>query len=152
MVRAIIKKITKTINLYIRFLFIYIHNYVYIFTKGSIGKTIFGRPCLILFSKGAKTGLERKNVLAFMKESNSFCIVASNGGRENNPGWYHNLKANPQCVIQIGKIKYTGTAAQIFDDEYIDWWKKMDHMNDGGYTSYQKRTSRKIPLILINIT
>ena len=152
MVKAIIKKIIKLINLYIRFLFIYIHNYVYIYSEGLIGKTIFGRPCLILFTQGAKTGLERKNVLAYLKESNSFCIVASNGGREKNPGWYHNLKSNPQCEIQVGRNKFSGSAIQIHDEEYLDWWKKMDYMNDGGYTSYQKRTERKIPLILINVT
>jgi len=152
LVRAIINKIIKLINLYIRFLFIYIHNYVYIYSKGLIGKTIFGRPCLILFTQGAKTGLERKNVLAYLKESNSFCIVASNGGREKNPGWYHNLKFNPHCEIQIGKKKFSGKAIQIHNEEYSEWWKKMDHMNDGGYTSYQKRTERIIPLILIKIT
>jgi len=152
LVKAIIKKITQIINLYIRFLFIYLHNYVYIYSKGLIGKTIFGRPCLILFTQGAKTGLERKNVLAYLKESNSFCIVASNGGREKNPGWYHNLISNPQCEIQIGKKKLSGTAIQIHNEEYYEWWKKMDHMNDGGYTSYQKRTERKIPLMLIKLT
>ena len=67
MVKAIIKKITQIINLYIRFLFIYLHNYVYIYSKGLIGKTIFGRPCLILFTQGAKTGVERKNVLAIAR-------------------------------------------------------------------------------------
>ncbi len=133
-------------------MFIYIHNYVYIYSKGNVGKTIFGRPCLILFSTGAKTGIQRKNVLAYLKESKSFCIVASNGGREKNPGWYHNLKNNPECKFQIGKKKYSGTAVEIYDEEYIEWGKKMDYMNDGGYTSYQKRTKRKIPLILINIT
>jgi len=152
LVRAIIKKIIKLINLYIRFIFIYIHNYVYIYSKGLIGKTIFGRPCLILFTQGAKTGVERKNVLAYLKESNSFCIVASNGGREKNPGWYHNLKSNPKCEIQIGKNKFSGKAIQIDNEEYSEWWKKMDHMNDGGYTSYQKRTERKIPLMVIRIT
>ena len=152
MVRAIIKKIIKLINLYIRFIFIYIHNYVYIYSKGLIGKTIFVRPCLILFTQGAKTGVERKNVLAYLKESNSFCIVASNGGREKNPGWYHNLKSNPKCEIQIGKNKFSGKAIQIDNEEYSEWWKKMDHMNDGGYTSYQKRTERKIPLMVIRIT
>ncbi len=125
---------------------------MYIYSKGNVGKTIFGRPCLILFSKGAKTSLERKNVLAYLKESNSFCIVASNGGRDKNPGWYHNLKKNPECIIQIASKKYSGTAVQIYDDEYSEWWKKMDYMNDGGYSSYQKRTERKIPLMLINIT
>jgi len=139
-------------RLYIQFLFIYCHNYVYIYSKGRIGKTISGRPCLILFNKGAKTGLERKNVLVFLRESNSFCIVASNGGRERNPSWYHNLKANPDCEFQIGKEKFKGKAIQIHEEEYDEWWNKMDILNKGGYSAYQKRTERKIPLILLKIT
>ena len=139
-------------RLYIQFLFIYCHNYVYIYSKGRVGKTISGRPCLILFSKGAKTGLERKNVLVFLRESNSFCIVASNGGRERNPSWYHNLKANPDCEFQIGKEKFKGKANQIHDEEYDEWWNKMDILNKGGYSAYQKRTERIIPLFLLNIT
>ena len=150
--RAIIKKYIKILKLYIQFLFIYCHNYVYIYSNGSIGKTISGRPCLILFSKGAKTKLERKNVLVFLRESNSFCIVASNGGRERNPSWYHNLKEYPNCEFQVGKEKFIGKAVQIHDEEYDEWWKKMDILNKGGYSSYQRRTERKIPLMLIKIT
>ena len=150
--RAIIKKYIKILRLYIQFLFIYCHNYVYIYSNGSIGKTISGRPCLILFSKGAKTKLERKNVLVFLRESNSFCIVASNGGRERNPSWYHNLKEYPNCEFQVGKEKFIGKAVQIHDEEYDEWWKKMDILNKGGYSSYQRRTERKIPLMLIKIT
>ena len=156
MVRAIIKKkikrYLKIIKLYTQFLFIYFHNYLYIYSNGRIGKTLAGRPCLILFSTGAKTGLERKNVLSYLRESNSFCIVASNGGREKNPSWYHNLKSNQDCKIQIGKETFSGSAIQIHDEEYIEWWNKMDNMNKGGYSNYQKMTERKIPLILINIT
>ena len=139
-------------KLYIQFLFIYCHNYIYIYSKGRIGKTISGRPCLILFSTGAKTKIERKNVLVFLRESNSFCIVASNGGRERNPSWYHNLKKNPDCEFQIGTQKFTGKAIQIHDEEYDEWWNKMDILNKGGYSSYQKRTARKIPLMLLKIT
>ena len=156
MVRAIIKKkykrYTKIITLYSQFLFIYLHNYIYIYSNGRIGKTLAGRPCLILYSTGAKTNIQRKNVLSYLKELNSFCIVASNGGREKNPSWYHNLISNPECKIQIGRKILSGNANQIHDEEYIEWWNKMDNMNKGGYSNYQKMTKRKIPLILISVT
>ena len=84
-------------------------------------------------------------MLSYLRESNSFCIVASNGGREKNPSWYHNLKSNPDCKIQIGKETFSGSAIQIHDEEYIEWWNKMDNMNKGGYSNYQKinKKSRK---------
>jgi len=76
---------------YIIFTFLFFHNYIYIYSKGRIGKSLNGRPCLILESTGAKTQLIRKNVLVYLKENDEICIVASKGGSINNPGWYHNL-------------------------------------------------------------
>ena len=37
------------------FVFLFFHNYIYIYTKGRIGKNLNGRPCLILETVGAKT-------------------------------------------------------------------------------------------------
>ena len=56
----------------------------------------------------------------------------------------------PNCEIQIGKNKYTAVAKEIFDEEREDWWSKMDYMNKGGYSNYQKRTERKIPVLILN--
>jgi len=61
------------------FLFLFFHNYIYIYSKGRFGKIISGRPCLILESVGAKTQITRKNVLVFLQEDNNICIIASKG-------------------------------------------------------------------------
>jgi len=105
-----------------------------------------------LYSTGAKTNLLRKNVLVFMKEEDQICLVASKGGSPTNPGWYHNLKSNPKCEIQIGKLKYNAMAREIYEDEREEWWHKMDYMNNGGYSNYQLRTSRKIPVLVLTLS
>ncbi len=134
------------------FFVLFLHNYIYIYSNGRFGKTISDRPCLILESIGGKTGKLRKNVLVYLKEENFICIVASKGGNPKNPGWYHNLKNNPNAKIQIGRERFNVIAKEIFDLERIEWWKKMDFMNNGVYEQYQKRTSRKIPVMLLEIT
>ncbi len=134
------------------FFILFLHNYTYIYTNGRIGKTISDRPCLILESIGGRTGKLRKNVLVFLRENNSFCIVASKGGSPNNPGWYHNLKNNEDAIIQIGRERFNVKAKEIFGSERTEWWKKMDFMNNGVYEQYQNRTSRKIPVMLLEIT
>ena len=118
---------------YLIFLFLFFHNYIYIYSNGRIGKILQGRPCLILHSTGAKTNLLRKNVLVFLKEADEVCLVASKGGSPTNPGWYHNLISNPKCVIQIGKNKYNAIARDIFDVESEEWLRKMDDRNNGVY-------------------
>ena len=137
---------------YLICLFLFFHNYIYIYSNGRIGKLLQGRPCLILYSTGAKTNLLRKNVLVFLKEADQICLVASKGGSPTNPGWYHNLISNPKCEIQIGRNKYNAIAREIFDDERDEWWHKMDYMNKGGYSNYQLRTSRKIPVLVLNLS
>ena len=137
---------------YLIFLLLFFHNYIYIYSNGRIGKLLQGRPCLILYSTGAKTNLLRKNVLVFLKEADQICLVASKGGSPTNPGWYHNLISNPKCEIQIGRNRYNAIAREIFDDERDEWWHKMDYMNKGGYSNYQLRTSRKIPVLVLNLS
>ena len=137
---------------YLIFLFLFFHNYIYIYSNGRIGKLLQGRPCLILYSTGAKTNLLRKNVLVFLKEADQICLVASKGGSPTNPGWYHNLISNPKCETQIGRNKYNAIAREIFDDERDEWWHKMDYMNKGGYSNYQLRTSRKIPVLVLTLS
>ncbi|MDA2969665.1 MAG: nitroreductase family deazaflavin-dependent oxidoreductase [Actinomycetota bacterium] len=134
------------------FLFLFFHNYIYIYSNGLIGKMLYGRPCLILHSIGAKTKKQRKNVLVFLREENFVCIVASKGGSPSNPGWYYNLKKNSKCIVQIGNKKYNATAREIFNSEREEWWAKMDYLNNGIYTSYQKRTERVIPLLILELS
>ena len=56
----------------------------------------------------------------YLKEDNLICIVASKGGNPKNPGWYHNLKNNPEAKIQIGRERFNVVAREIFDLERID--------------------------------
>ena len=137
---------------YFFFGIIYIHNYLYIYSDGRFGKFLNNRPCLILYTKGAKTQIERKNVLVFLKEGNEICLVASKGGNKNNPGWYHNLKKFQKCKIQIGRDSFEANAREVLNEERSEWWAKMDFMNRGGYTAYQTLTTRKIPVMVLTIS
>ena len=137
---------------YFFFGIIYIHNYLYIYSDGRFGKFLNNRPCLILYTKGAKTQIERKNVLVFLKEGNEICLVASKGGNKNNPGWYHNLKKFQKCKIQIGRDSFEANAREVLNEERSEWWTKMDFMNRGGYSAYQTLTSRKIPVMVLTIS
>ena len=105
-----------------------------------------------MYTKGAKTQIERKNVLVFLKEGNEICLVASKGGNKNNPGWYHNLKKFQKCKIQIGRDSFEANAREVLNEERSEWWAKMDFMNRGGYSAYQTLTSRKIPVMVLTIS
>lgn len=126
-----------------------IHQWLYINTDGRIGKSIGGRPMLLLRHIGAKTSTERTSALLYVPDGKSYAVIASKGGDPKNPGWYHNLKAHPDVEIQVGRETIPVHAREAQGEERDRLWKRADEINKGGYETYQSKTDRKIPVIVL---
>lgn len=129
-----------------------LHDKIYKATDGRIGHTIPGGPSnLILRTTGAKTGLQRANTLCYARDGEDYLVVASMGGEPKAPGWYHNLKANPEVEMNVGpkRLKATATPVAPGDPDFPRLWQIVNNMrgNKDRYTGYQKRTTRPIPVI-----
>jgi hypothetical protein len=60
-------------------------------TNGKFGdKFLRGAPVGILTAIGRKTGEPRESPLLYLREGRRVILVASSGGRANNPMWYLN--------------------------------------------------------------
>lgn len=132
-----------------------LHDKLYKATDGRIGHTIpFGPPALILHTVGAKTGLARANSLTYARDGADYLVVASKGGEPTAPGWYHNLKANPQVEINVGpeRIPVTARAVLPDDPDFARLWQIVNNMrgNKDRYIGYQKRTARPIPVVVLS--
>ncbi|KUI08599.1 nitroreductase [Mycolicibacterium acapulense] len=137
---------------YIGYPMLLLHDKIYKGTNGRIGHTIPGAPSmLILHTVGAKTGLQRSNSLSYARDGDDYLVVASKGGEPKAPGWYHNLKADPNVEINVGpkRIKVTATPVTHDDPDFPRLWKIVNNMrgNKDRYIGYQKRTSRPIPVV-----
>src|SRR5437868_1518841 len=78
------------------------HATVYRLTGGLIGHWTPGAaPTLLLDHVGAKSGKKRTSPLSYIRDGDSYVIVASKGGYPQNPAWFHNLKANPDTQVQV---------------------------------------------------
>jgi deazaflavin-dependent oxidoreductase (nitroreductase family) len=75
-------------------------------------------------------------------------LVASKGGHPKNPAWYHNLRANPETVVQIGRERRPVRARVANAEERKRLWPKAV-ATYGGYRGYQQRTKREIPLVVL---
>ncbi|MGV9802802.1 nitroreductase family deazaflavin-dependent oxidoreductase [Mycobacterium sp. NPDC003449] len=131
-----------------------VHDRIYKASNGRIGHTIPGGPsALILHTVGAKTGQQRANSLTYARDGANYLVVASKGGEPTAPGWYHNLKANPQVEINVGPKRFAVTATPVRPDdpEYPRLWRLVNDMkgNKDRYIGYQKRTTRPIPVIVL---
>jgi len=75
-------------------------------------------------------------------------VVASNNGRDSDPSWWTNLKKNPDAEIQVKNKKRKVTAKQASDDEKARLWPLLTKMYPT-YDGYQKKTTRKIPVVVL---
>jgi len=68
------------------------------------------------------------------------------------PGWYHNLKANPDVEMNVGPKRFAMTAKPVLPDDpdYARLWQIVNKNNANRYENYQKRTSRPIPVIVLS--
>jgi len=125
------------------------HAAVYRATGGRIGARVPGLPSLLLLEHvGARTGAHRTTPLVYMPVEDGYLIVASKGGYPNNPGWLHNLRAHPDVEIQIGRVRRKVHAREADADERRQLWPQAAEYNPH-WARYRERTSREIPLVLL---
>ncbi|MGO3326076.1 nitroreductase/quinone reductase family protein [Gordonia sp. (in: high G+C Gram-positive bacteria)] len=126
------------------------HRKAYIKSDGRIGhRLLFGNPTLLLRARGRRSGLERITALTYAYDGENVVIVASAGGADVAPAWLANIKANPNCVVQIGTKRWQAFARITFPDDpdYERRWTLMDSVNKGRYTEHQSKTGRTIPVV-----
>jgi deazaflavin-dependent oxidoreductase (nitroreductase family) len=125
------------------------HTAIYRATGGVVGHRIPGGPPMLLLDHvGAKSGTKRTSPLVYVKDGTDYVIVASKGGHPKHPGWYHNLRAHPDTTIQVGSRKKAVRARVATAEEHKRLWPKAVDVYSG-YSGYQERTDRKIPLVIL---
>ncbi|HSG44800.1 MAG TPA: nitroreductase/quinone reductase family protein [Anaerolineales bacterium] len=111
---------------------------------------IAGWMIIQLTTIGAKTGQERTLPLLAGVDGDTIALIASSFGRERNPGWYYNLKKNPECKITYKGNSSTYVAREVSGDEYDTYWKVVSSTYPSGYAYYRTLVSRRhIPVMVL---
>jgi deazaflavin-dependent oxidoreductase (nitroreductase family) len=130
-------------------LFMGMHVFLYRLSGGRFGGAIGGAKILILTTKGRKSGKLHTNPVSYFERDGGYLIVASNGGQQTHPAWYHNLKANPDLTIQIADKVMTVHAEIVTDaNRRAAAWKQVVETAPS-FRNYEKSTTREIPLVLL---
>ena len=107
------------------------------------------QPLLLLTHRGAKTGTRRTNPLAYFRDGDDYVIVASKGGADTNPDWYHNLLAEPSGTIEVGTDEIEVTARSVDGEERDRLWTMITAANPA-FAEYEQKTTRTIPVIVLS--
>jgi len=118
---------------------------------GKVGGMFEGTPILLLHHTGAKTGKVRVNPLAYQANGDRLIVFASKGGAPTNPDWFHNLKANPRATVEVGTETRDVRARVAEGEERERSWRRQKEMNPG-FGEYEKKTTRKIPVVILEPT
>ena len=126
-----------------------LHQWIYQHSDGRIGASLGGRPMLLLRTVGRRTKEPRTAALLYVPEGDAYVVIASKGGAPQHPGWFHNLSAQPKVEIQVGRERIPVRARVAEGEERARLWARADEINQGQYAAYQSRTSRVIPVVVL---
>ncbi|MFV0259415.1 MAG: nitroreductase family deazaflavin-dependent oxidoreductase [Acidimicrobiales bacterium] len=116
---------------------------------GSEANTLMdtGIPIVIMTTIGHRSGKVRKVPVMRVEHDGAYAIVASKGGAPHHPGWYHNLVANPDVMIQDGPTPFDATVTLVSGATRDEWWARAVEVFPP-YAEYQEATDREIPVFI----
>ena len=83
-----------------------------------------GLPIIVMTTVGHKSGKVRKVPLMKVEHEGAYAIIASKGGAPSHPGWYHNLVADANVMIQDGPAPFDAKVRLASGDERQAWWDR----------------------------
>ena len=108
------------------------------------------RETITLITTGRRSGQPRTVTLYAFPDAASLVIVGSLGGAPRHPAWVHNLRAQPRAIVRRGRTEEAVVAREVTAaDERERLWQLVTDAFPL-YASYQRRTSRTIPLFVLD--
>jgi deazaflavin-dependent oxidoreductase (nitroreductase family) len=120
----------------------------YVESNGDDGHIWEGVPTLLLTTTGRRSGQPRTTPLIYANDGDRYVIVASYGGAPEHPAWYVNLREKPEIEVQVKADRFQARARTAEGDEKARLWKVMAAIWPA-YDNYQARTTREIPIVVL---
>jgi deazaflavin-dependent oxidoreductase (nitroreductase family) len=125
-----------------------VHQAIVHLSGGQVLGSACGMPVVELHTVGRKSGRPRSTMLtAPVIDGARVVLVASKGGDDRDPDWYRNLVANPEVELTMAGRRRPMRARPASPQEKAELWPRVVSAYQG-YGSYQRRTSRDIPLVI----
>ena len=126
-----------------------VHRAIVHLSGGQLLGSAFGMPVVELHTVGRKSGQPRSTMLtAPVIEGDRVVLVASKGGDDRDPDWYRNLMAHPEVELTMGGRRRPMLARRASAAEKAELWPRVVAAYRG-YGTYQGRTERDIPLVIL---
>jgi deazaflavin-dependent oxidoreductase (nitroreductase family) len=113
-------------------------------TRGryTLGRLVSGIPIVMLTTVGAKSGVARTVPVLGLPSSVGLAVIASNFGQKRNPGWYHNIRANPEVTVAVDGRSWRARAVPVEGPDRDVIWQEGLRVYPG-WTQYESRASHR---------
>lgn len=105
---------------------------------GSLMRTLYGLPGMVLHSTGAKSGLPRSNPLLYARDGDDFVVVGTNFGQPKHPAWTANLRAHPEAGVEVAGVTLPVRAEMIEGEAWQEVFDRLVAVYPG-YALYLER-------------
>jgi deazaflavin-dependent oxidoreductase (nitroreductase family) len=130
-----------------------VHVALYRRSGGRLGGVAPGWPeakIALVDHRGAKSGIVRTSPLVYRADGESLAVIASKAGQPTHPAWFHNLMANPDTTVQIGREVRPVRARLASDAESERFWPEFIAAYPS-YATYRERAHpRVIPIVILD--
>ena len=123
-----------------------VHGWLYRVSGGRFGARMGWIDVALVETIGRRSGKVRTVPIACYPYEDSVVVSASNSGQDSHPAWYHNLRANPHCKVQLGRDRYEAVAEELDAAAREAMWPVIVEMNHH-QGEYLEKTDREIPLV-----
>ncbi len=127
----------------------WLHIALYRLTGGRIGRRLVNNDMLLLTTRGVVTDRKHTVPLLYLRDDETLVVIASWGGRPNNPQWFRNLMAHPEATVQVRSDRWPVRARAATPEEREEWWPRVLAAYKG-YREYQSHTDRVIPVVFLD--
>ena len=125
-----------------------VHRLLYLLLNGRFVSHRGSVNFLLLTTKGRRTQRMRTVPLLYLMDGDSACVIGSRGGNPKAPDWILNIRNNAKVRVQVGGLRWEGTAKIATGDEREELWPRFVQ-SYAGYEAYQARTARRFPIVII---
>jgi deazaflavin-dependent oxidoreductase (nitroreductase family) len=99
---------------------------------------VAGLPVLTVTTTGARTGQRRSAPLIGVPAGDDLAVIGTSFGQPRTPGWYHNMRADPQVEVTYRDKTVNAIAREADDAEREIVWSRAKSIY-AGYGRYASR-------------
>jgi deazaflavin-dependent oxidoreductase (nitroreductase family) len=110
--------------------------------RHTFASLLSGIPVVLLTTTGARSGRPRTVPVLGLPTSEGIAVIASNFGQRPQPGWYYNLRANPEGTAAVDGRSHRFRAIEAEGERRRRIWEEGLRVYPG-WAQYERRASHR---------